>query len=252
MTVRHALTRLAATVLALGLLACTGCAGTAPDPESTASVEEPRVLSDDQAQSLAAMPFRNYEAGITAFEGQLFGGESGDLALAGWIDFTLHSGYVKASPVAAPSILITWNDEIISFLDLAEAGGGPFPPEIAPDGEWQVVSFDAEASELTRMLAALLLLSADRPDNPLLVKQNGARFLGTEDVAGTPADRYSGIVTDEALAAEGAADLGTQYWLDSDDNLVRFGLRVAGNSVSLITFDRTATTPDSLPLAEGS
>ncbi|UOQ57583.1 hypothetical protein MUN78_01690 [Leucobacter allii] len=261
-----------ALVLAAALLASPGCASapagdSGSAPGATAGPEQPQVLSDAQAEELAAMRFKNFADGVVAVEGQVLGGGNGDLALAGWLDFAQRTGYARVVSNGAAPILVVWDEHELAYLDehpaeAASPGALAPPPETPPTGAWQRDALVAETSELTRMLAALLLLSADRPENPLLLRQNGARYLGREDVAGVPADRFSGVSA-QGLSAEGAAegaaaeetaaaeaDLASQYWLDADGRLVRFGLRVAGDELSTVDLLREAGAPDELPGVE--
>lgn len=234
--------------LVLTATVLTGCSSPAPTPSPavTASVDDPQPLTAAQADELAAMPFANYRAGITAFSGQVLGGESGDLLLAGWIDFTAGTGYAQATPPGAAPILIVWDADRIAFLDVTDGALTDTLPPLPPrTGDWQVGAFDAGVSELSRMLAALLLLSADRPDNASLLRQGGARYLGTDTVAGEMLQRYSGGGAEDQPGA--APDLGTQYWLDGEGALARFGLRLAGGTLSTIEFDRSGELPDAVP-----
>ncbi|WP_433676708.1 hypothetical protein [Microbacterium gorillae] len=235
--------------LALSATVLAGCSSPAPmpSPAVTASVDDPQPLTAPQADELAAMPFKNYQAGITAFSGQVLGGENGDLMLAGWIDFTAGTGYAQATPPNAAPILIVWDGTLIAFLDVTGSRLTDTTPPLPPTaGAWQVSTFDAGVSELTRMLAALLLLSADRPDNASLLRQGGARYLGEDRVAGGIAQRFSGGGADDQPGA--APDLGTQYWLDAEGELVRFGLRLAEGTLSTVEFDRSGDVPDALPV----
>jgi hypothetical protein len=230
---------LAATVV-FGLL-LTGCTSQEPEPVPTASVDDPHVLTDDQAERLAAMRFRNFASGIVGFDARLLSQE-GDVALHGWIDFANRNGYASATAVGSGSVLMVWDAASVAFLDV-ESGEGP-PPEQAPVGEWQTVPLDVEASDVTRMLAVLLLLSEDRPENAVLLRQNGARFLGEETLAGVLVERYSGVATQQV--AGGEADLSTQYWL-ADGLLVQFAIRLSGSDLSTVTFDRDGGVPQVLP-----
>lgn len=230
---------LAATAV-FGLL-LAGCASQEPAPAPTASVENPQALTDDQAETLAAMRFRNYSSGIVGFEALLLSQE-GDVTLHGWLDFANRTGYARATPVGSGSFLVAWDAANVAFLDV-EPGEGP-PPEQAPPGAWQTVPLDVAASDLTRLLAALLILSEDRPENAQLLRQNGARFLGEETLDGVPVERFSGVSAQQV--AGGEADLSTQFWLE-DGLLVQFAIRLSGPDLSTVTFDREQDAPDILP-----
>ncbi|MFK4790665.1 hypothetical protein [Microbacterium sp. ZW T5_56] len=248
---RRASGRALVVALALSAMVLAGCSVPTPTPSpavtATASVDDPQPLTASQAEELAAMPFANYRAGITAFSGHVLGGENGDLTLTGWIDFAAGTGYAQATPRDAAPILIVWDATSIAFLDVTDGTLSDAVPPLPPiAGAWQVSSFDSGVSELTRMLAALLLLSADRPDNASLLRQGGARYLGTDTVAGVDLQRYSGGGADGQPGA--APDLGTQYWLDGEGALVRFGLRLAEGTLSTVEFDRAGELPDALPV----
>lgn len=244
-----------ALLLTAALFAAPGCvatdqgrAGAATD--GTSSAEQPQVLSEAQAEALAGMRYKNFADGIVTLQGWLLGGESGDLTLSGWLDFGRGTGYVRVVPKDAAVILVVWNESELVYLDVPDAGQEPedvleLPPETLPAGDWRREPLVAETSGLTRMLAALLMLSSDRPENPLLLRQSGARFLGREEVAGAPVDRFSGVSV-KGLEAE-EADLGSQYWLDADGRLVRFGLRAAGSELSTVDLLRDVPQPSVLP-----
>ncbi|MGW8484555.1 hypothetical protein ACWGJP_15605 [Microbacterium sp. NPDC055903] len=224
------------------LLSLAGCASPGPMTQATpsAGIEHPQRLTSGQAEELAAMRFRAHAAGIRGFDARLLS-EEGDLRVIGWVDFAADTGYASVVAADSTAFLVVWDAAQVAFLDGGEAGA---PQPSPPEGDWQVSTFDPGASGLTRLLAALLLLSEDRPENPQLIAQNGARYLGEEQVGDVPTSHYSGVAADAAAGDE--PDLGTQYWLDGEGDLVRFGIVLAGNALSLVDFSADSV-PDSVP-----
>lgn len=236
----------AASILAIGLL-LAGCAAASPDPPPTASVDQPQRLTSEQADALAAMRYRNFVAGVVGFDAEIVG-QRGDLALIGWVDFGQRTGYARAIPSDGSAFLLVWDSSQVAFLDGAEPSES-IPPAVPPTSGWQTAPLDPTASELTRVITALILLAEDRPDNPQLLRQSGARYLGEEEISGVVLQRFSGAAADPS--AGDVIDLGTQYWLDTEGLLARFGIRLGGDVLSIVDLDREATPAASLPLVSG-
>lgn len=220
----------------------TTCGSAEPAAMPTASVDHPQLLTENQAEELAGMRLRNHIRGIVAIDGRLTG-EAGDMLVRGWVDFANRVGYIRITPSGSLSFLVAWDEVSVAYLDVYD--DAVEPPQSAPGIGWRSARFDAGASDLTRLLAALLLLSDDRPENPLLIGQNGARFLGEEKVGAITARRFSGVSTEPG----GGADLGTQYWLDEESTLVRFGIRLAGSEMSTVDFSAPDADLSGLPRA---
>jgi hypothetical protein len=101
---------------------------------------------------------------------------------------------------------------------------------------------------LQRALVALMKLSADRPENPQLLVNNDARYLGTETIDGHALDVFTGPRVDGDGSVRDADDVGTRYVLAADGTLRRAYLRTPDG---VVVIDVTEPGPRVLPIDEG-
>lgn len=201
---------IAALATACGLL--TACAPAEP---------EPRVLTTEEAELLAVVRFNNYDAGTRSIDLTVPGQDG--IRVEGWADFASHIGYGTAYDLASDDALglLRWN---LSTIGVRE---GTLPAELLPPpvDNWSVAGLDA-SSAINVSLALLLSLGSDRPDNPQLLQQTDARWLRTDEVAGTPVTVFAGPSADAVATAQPArgSEL-TRYWVDDDGLLLRFEAR---------------------------
>ncbi|WP_029289201.1 hypothetical protein [Cellulomonas sp. HZM] len=191
-------------------------AGAAAVLVGCSSAPQERPVTQDEAQTLATIRFHDYDAGTRAFSTSVTDA-SGTLDLAGWVDFRDHTGYALATQDdAAPSLLL-W-DGSSARLQPAPAGTttAPLPVPVALRST-AATPLDARSSGVHATLLVLLDLGSDRPENPLLLQQGGARWLRSDDVDGTDVDVFA------------ATKAGTsRYWVAQDGTLVRAEVQVGG------------------------
>ncbi|MFI2609610.1 hypothetical protein [Kitasatospora sp. NPDC018619] len=96
--------------------------------------------------------------------------------------------------------------------------------ERIPRQGWSPRSYTADP--LDAGLNLLVQLGADRPDNPLLLAQSGARWLGRDRIDGRDFDRFAGPRA-QGSAPDGARSPLT-YWVDGDGGLRRVTMRMPG------------------------
>ncbi|MEU7023058.1 hypothetical protein ABZ990_20685 [Streptomyces sp. NPDC046203] len=110
------------------------------------------------------------------------------------------------------------------------SGGGPpwQQAEHIPRSGWSARAYTADP--LDSGLQLLIGLGADRPDNPLLLAQSGARRLAREDIDGRPYDRFSGPRAQGTTpgAGAGAGRSPLTYWVDEDGGLRRVSMQMPG------------------------
>lgn len=189
---------------------------------------------------MAAVRFRNFNQGTRAVDGTIVG-ESATYALQGWIDFTNQRGYARVAPSdSVPPFLAVWDatGAAVYTGDVEELMTDP-----APTGGWVPLPLSAESGPVPKALLSLILLASDRPDNPQLLRQNGARYLGTEHIDGDQAEHYSGPTVPDSGADQGAVSDQTQYWVDPQTGLlVQFATRLdAVDDLSSFLFSDQAT-----------
>ncbi|MCW1249507.1 hypothetical protein ODZ83_04790 [Acaricomes phytoseiuli] len=227
------------------------------------SAASPRALSDEEAYRLSSIRFRNFDAGTRQVTGTLRN-QTGSYELAGWLDFAGSAGLAEIRPdttAGKPPFLVSWTRQTVAFRELPAGQDGSGLPDPGQDvSGWDKATLDPETSPLAKGLAALLLLTADRPENPLLVKQGTAQWVGQEQLNGvltdvflgppprtvpeTSAPASSAAPGPSGSAPSGSADDRTKYWVDSAGTLQQFGIRLdAIQELSVFTFTDPADLP---------
>jgi len=225
---RRAVAR-AAIVLAIATALLTGCGATAGDDFPAG---EARAVTTDEAQLLAATRFHNFDAGVrtVAFALEEGGGSSG---FTGWVDYANGVGYGRLA-TASDTRLLLWNSDVVGSHP-TDAATAPLP---IPDADrladaWTGGALTPSESRLHTMLVMLGSLGADRPDNPLLLQQSGALWLGERRLDGREVTVFAGPPSDEALPAGATADpdaASVRYWVDATGLLVRLDVRLGGGA----------------------
>lgn len=171
---------------------CAGGSGSASDGARPAAAA-PQPLTLEQAERLAGMRTANYEARSASFRTRV-PSQGRILELEGVIDWTRHAGSAvyRDTGASGPDAggLVQWD-----FSKVAAHSGGAVdgPPPAPPrDGAWQVRPIAPTEHVLDTLLLLLLNLASPQVDNPVLLQQGDARFLGTEQVDGREAWRFSG------------------------------------------------------------
>ncbi|MEU4120594.1 hypothetical protein AB0F71_39695 [Kitasatospora sp. NPDC028055] len=209
---------------------CAAVAGGVAAYETVSDQAAERPVSSDEAARLALSRLNLYQASpvnvvLTADEG---GGVR--IQVEGVVDYRTHRGAGRYRSTGASGPLdhglVVWDT---GGLGLApEPEGDQSPPwqqaEHVPRSGWSPRSYTADP--LDAGLQLLTQLGADRPDNPVLLAQSGARWLGQDRIDGRSYDRFSGP------RAQGAAPDGNRspltYWVDGDGSLRRVTMRMAG------------------------
>jgi hypothetical protein len=209
---------LAALLVAVALAGCS-------------SAPAPHPLTQDQADLLAVIRFKNYDHGLVSFRGRV-PSAAGTLELAGRIDYRRGIGYgtlrTEGGSGYGSTGLLQWNGRALAFLAGAtDAAGSP------PAGQWQLRPVQAPGGELDTALALLLGLGSDRPDNAQLLRQSNARWLRPEAVGGTPVDVFEGP---GAAAGRHDSDPRLRYWVAAGGDLCRVEARI-GAAESDASFD---------------
>lgn len=233
--------RTGALLVTLALLVC-GCS--APADGSTAGTtaaaadgaRTARPLTTDEAQGLATMRFRTSTPSVRHMSlevddhGQRF-------VVDGWVDLIAHVGYATVRDAATPDVaLLAWTPVGIATYEPAPAGTASLPPlpppGLADAAAWRSSSLDPSTSRLHAVLATVLALGNDRPDNPLLLQQSDARWLREDEVGGTAVVVYSAPTTDELDAQDTTSDgsaASVRYWVDSGWVAQRLEVRPGGS-----------------------
>ncbi|MFT4157678.1 MAG: hypothetical protein QM630_07110 [Microbacterium sp.] len=218
---------------ATGLLGCVG-GDAAPTPPAVVT-EGPRALTSDEAERLALVRFRNFDAGVRAVATSVV--DAGvSYAISGWVDFASQLGYGRIEAAGEQSLL-AWSMVGVATAPLPTGvTEAPLPPPTVEsvDSGWISSSLAPDASRLHALLALIISVSSDRPDNPLLLQQTDARWLRSDEIDGVRVDVYAGPTSDTVYdPASGEPDDGSaatvRYWVDSGGLLVRLEAHLGGS-----------------------
>lgn len=221
----------ALTVLGLGVT--SGCGGGGTDDSSE------RPLTSREAALLAEVLVKNYRAGRVEFTVTSLDRPGGStVRMEGRLDWTDHLGEAALSVDQgnAPAV-VGWRRDVVLerwpqadgvLLDI----GSPAAPVIArpPD----------RARRLDQIIAILVGLAGERPDNAQLVLQTeGSAFLREDELRGSPV----------VVLRYGTRNI---YWLDAvTGEMLRFEARSAEGDLPIVV-DILGTTSDPVALPETS
>ncbi|MFJ2587093.1 hypothetical protein [Streptomyces sp. NPDC087538] len=207
-----------------------------------------RPVTTEEASRLALSRLNLYQASPVAVTLTATEGGGVVVRVKGVVDYRTHravgsyqvtgatgtSGSSATSgPPAAGQLdrgLIVWDT---GGLGLAPAPEGddkqPWQQaEHIPRSGWSSRSYTTDP--LDAGLQLLIGLGADRPDNPMLLAQSGARWLAHDRIDGHGYDRFAGPRAQGATPGAGS-DGGRSpltYWVDGDGGLRRVTMRMAG------------------------
>jgi hypothetical protein len=200
----------------------------------------PRALTSDEVNRLAITRFRNYEAGGRAVKITV-PTTAGGLVITGSVDYRTHLGYGVVHGTGRDTSgngLIQWSTTSVYVHPMANA---PTEAPASPPGSgWHRRPLRTSGSSLDSSLLIALNLGSDRPDNAELLPQNGAAWVGQEQVGGHRVDVMSGP------AARGKPDTAgnVRYWIDSDGTMHRVQADVDSEPQPVvIDFDSRAYVP---------
>lgn len=224
------------------------------------AVQAARPLSQDEADRLAVVRFRDYQARTVPVD-VTYPAQSGAVHLSGDVDFRRELGYVRLSTDgrsdAGSTGLVQFTPSAVAF----EAGSfAQLPPDPQPAG-WEVLPMvTTGANPLHTVMRLVLGLGADRPENSSLLRQQGALWLRSDTVDGVAVDVFSGpsgSAAQTALPTAGppasaVADGGsrTRLWVDATGRLRRFEARI-GSSTQWTVIDLGTGTRPPVPALTG-
>ncbi|QOR71015.1 hypothetical protein IM660_01480 [Ruania alkalisoli] len=214
------------------VLALTACAG-----------ETTRPLTTAESELLALTRFRNFDAGVRSVSFAVT--DAGTrYEIDAWVDFQAGAGYGTVQlPDAEESALLAWTSQGVATAATAPTGPAPLPP---PTQGWTSSELLPGQSRLHAVLAVLLSLGSDRPDNPVLLAQTDARWLREDSVAGTAVTVFRGPSSDAPAGAgsttgtpapsgpdeSGAAEV--RYWVADDGVLHRLEVSLGGDQDAVV------------------
>jgi len=220
---------LAAVVLIAGVAGLSACAPAAPAAPSAPSAPEARAVTTEESQVLAAMRFKNFDAGTREFTTRVVQ-DGAELSLRGWVDYATHTGYAAVTGDGFASQALLWTESTVGIIPAEPDAAGLPPLPIPPLGDqnWISRGIDPQAGRLDATLSLIGNLGADRPENPLLVQQTGALWLREDEVDDVAVTVFAAPPSDE-VAEPGTVDPETSHlrlWVDAEGVLWRAQVRV--------------------------
>lgn len=230
------------TLIAVALLVAAACTG---GGEPAAEEGTARPVTVAESERLASVRFRNFDAGSREITAR-YTDQGHEVVLEGWVDYTTHTGYGLVSADGRPSDRIVWDGRLIATTPGDQLG----EPPVSLDG-WQAGTLEPDSSALAVVLAVLAGLGADRPENPLLIRQGGALWL-REDTAGERQVTVFAGPTEQPRAGGTDDDAGIRYWIDETGLAHRVDVRLGKRWAEITLNETTATVPPLLKDADRS
>lgn len=200
----------------------------------------PRALTSDEANRLAIMRFRNYQAGGRAVTITV-PNAAGELVITGSIDFRAKLGYgvVRGTGRDTSSDgLIEWTTSTVLVRPAANAPA--LAPATPPTSGWYSRPLQTTGSSLDSSLAIVLGLGSDRPDNAELLPQDGAVWIANAEVRG----RRVAVMTGPNAGAQAGTAGSVRYWIGADGTMYRVSASLASESQPVvIAFDTQKYVP---------
>ncbi|PJI91126.1 hypothetical protein [Luteimicrobium subarcticum] len=232
--------RVAGTGLVVAIaVALAGCTGSGPNgggaggggATTSAPAASARPVTSDEADRLAVARFDVWDQQWTDVDLRV--PVQGDvLHLTGRADMRDHEAFAHVTSREGDALL-QWT---LTGKAVVPATGDSLLPTPAPTSGWQAAAMVAD-DPLDAALVLTLNLASDRPENPVLLQQNGARWVGTGTVDGTEVDLFT------APAGGAATDGPTGGTADARDNpLVRYAVDAKGY-LRQVTADTGASEP---------
>jgi hypothetical protein len=216
------------------LAVLAGCA-VAPEPEPDAA----RLVTEEESQTLALVRFNNFDAGARRITATL-DDRGHELVLDGWVDYTTHTGLALLRVDGAADRELVWDGTYVATRPTTTTGTPAVPADL---GGWDAAALDPQATPLQALLIVLASLGADRPENPLLLRQGGALWLRDAALDDRPVTVFTGpndgAVVDGVIDPEAAS---VRYWVDADGLLVRVEVRLGATWASVDLGDAEGVT----------
>jgi hypothetical protein len=230
-TAHRSLVRISvALVAAVALL--VGCAPAA---------ESARPITTEESQLLAVVRFNNFNAGARTVLAA-FSDAGTELSLEGWVDYETQVGYATLTESESGGVsLVVWDEATLAARPVAasEAAELTQSPVTAPTlaTDWGTAPLSPQGA-LHPLLAILIALGNDRPDNPLLLQQGGALWLRVDSIGETEVTVFSGPTTADDADADTSTTVdpdaaNARYWVDADGLLLRCEVRLGSEWVTI-------------------
>ncbi|MFI6325314.1 hypothetical protein ACIBG8_47900 [Nonomuraea sp. NPDC050556] len=198
--------------LAAAAVLLTACAGV-----------DSRPVTGDEANRLALVRLANHNERGAAFSTTLVD-QGRELAIRGWVDWRRPMVYAA---VNGAMLVQAVPGALAELQQPAEV-----PPLPVPQGQWRARPLrpGPQGSPFDSFLAIMLGLAADRPDNPQLLLQQGAAWIGEDGEL----DGFRGPNS----GRDGSRGGGIRYWIDRRGRLHRLELTLGTAEPMTVLLER--------------
>ncbi|MFI1868878.1 hypothetical protein [Streptomyces jumonjinensis] len=183
----------------------------------------PRALTSDEVSRLAITRFLNYQAGGRAVTITV-PNATGGLVITGSIDYRTHTGYGVVHGTGRDTSsdgLIQWTATTVLVHPMTDPPAAA--PASPPASGWYSRPLQRSGMSLDTSLAIALSLGSDRPDNAALLPQNGAAWVGQDQVHGHQTD----IMNGPDAGTKASTSPTVRYWIGSDGTMHRVQASIA-------------------------
>ncbi|MFF2040875.1 hypothetical protein ACFVVX_10635 [Kitasatospora sp. NPDC058170] len=214
----------------VALVACVVAAGGVVAYRTVADGTGERAVTVDEASRLALSRLNLFQASPVTVALTAAEGAGVEVRVEGVVDYRNHRGVGRYRVTGASGPLdhglVVWDAGGLGLAPEPAGADGPAwqQAERIPRQGWSPRTYTADP--LDAGLQLLVELGADRPDNPLLLAQSGARWLGSDRLDGRTYDRFAGPRAQGAAPDGGRSPL--TYWVDGDGTLRRMTMRMPG------------------------
>jgi hypothetical protein len=160
----------------------------------------------------------------------------GSVTLDGDVDYRNGVGYAAAIGQGA-AFTLQWNAK--TFVAWPAPANETAPPAELPKAKPGVRALSPTESTTDNLLALLLFLGQDRPDNAQLIVQDGGRFLRNDTVDGTPVEVLQGPGAGGSSPGGGSLN----YWLTAKGQLLRVDASFGGSAPTEIDLSAASYEP---------
>lgn len=220
----------AAAVIVTIVVTTTGGGG-----GSTSNGKGPRPVTSEEAERLASMFVKNFEAVGAAFDATV-AVPQGVITLNGEVDFHTLTGYGEVSGGNDRSYTVEWDSA--ALLAWPSSGRPTEPPATLPSAAPRERALSPSTSGVDTMFALLLGLGRSQPDDADQVRQDGAMWLRSATLDGKTVDVMQGPQTQGTGHGSSTA---LDFWVDQSGDLLRVETFLGGStSTSRVDLDTSS------------
>jgi hypothetical protein len=239
--------------LLAGVLAIVGLAGLTQGMTSCSSsgaqVRGPRPISAAEADQLAQVRLHNWQDEQAGIAGTVTERSGEQIRFDGWVDWRRPLIYIRTAPrPGTGELLIQAVPGMVAIRATPDGqrSDGSKPPGIPPEGNWRLrplgLPLPKEPDPMDTLMGLMLALTADRADDPNLLRQTDSQWLRRDTVDKAevqvlvgPAVMPTKKAASRGLRAHGGA---VAYWVGAGAHLERLETYLSPTVIAQVDIDR--------------